>query len=66
MARLKVAGVTILTCPDSSGVSKLLGGRIQGEKILILPTGKAAAKPARKPARRKRTARAKRSSARKR
>lgn len=63
MARLKVAGVTILTCPESGRVSELLGGRIQGEKILIVPTLK---KVAARPSGRKRTARAKRSSARKR
>jgi hypothetical protein len=65
MARLKLAGVTILTCPNTAPVLELLRmTSIQGEKIMILPglkklsakgrTGRASA------------ARAKRSSARKR
>ncbi len=66
MARLKVAGVTILTAPD--GCRALREGLgIQGEKVMILPDllrKTAKRKTARKGA--KRTARAKRSSSRKR
>jgi hypothetical protein len=38
MARLKLAGVTILTCPNTAPVLELLRmSSIQGEKIMILP-----------------------------
>jgi hypothetical protein len=38
MARLKIAGVTVLTCPNTAPVLELLRmSSIQGEKILILP-----------------------------